>query len=322
MCALDAPPEVKLSLPDWAQSYAFTGSLRPTLLSPYRPVPDHIRKPDYAHQPQGISAIEREDRARAQTIRVYTTEELDQEYGFRHTCRMGREVLDLAGRALRPGITTDEIDRIVHEGCLERDCYPSPLNYYQFPKSVCTSVNEVICHGIPDFREIQDGGKYNTVFISSSSSLSLFWRILLTSDCPGRCMPDIVNLDVTTYNRGGYHGDLNETFCVGNVDADGQRLVRTAFECLAAALELVRPGTLYRDLGTVIERKAKQNNCSVVRTYCGHGIGKDLFHTIPNIAHVRILIQNNQHCAPSYLGLCHRKRCQACHQTRHSLVSC
>lgn len=89
---------------------------------------------------------------------------------------------------------------------------------------------------------------------------------------------------MTVYNKGGYHGDLNETFCVGNVDADGRRLVQTAFECLSAAMALVKPGTLYRDLGTVIERTAKQNNCSVVRTYCGHGIGQ-LFHTIPNIPH-------------------------------------
>ena len=93
-----------------------------------------------------------------------------------------------------------------------------------------------------------------------------------------------MNLDVTTYNAGGYHGDLNETFCVGNVDADGRRLVQTAFECLSAALAMVRPGTLYRDLGTVIERTAKANQCSVVRTYCGHGIGS-LFHTIPNVPH-------------------------------------
>lgn len=95
---------------------------------------------------------------------------------------------------------------------------------------------------------------------------------------------DIVNLDITVYNSGGYHGDLNETFCVGNVDDDGRRVVRTAFDCLAAALELVKPGTLYRDLGTAIERVAKANKCSVVRTYCGHGIGS-LFHTIPNIPH-------------------------------------
>jgi len=93
------------------------------------------------------------------------------------------------------------------------------------------------------------------------------------------CLTDIVNLDITVYNAGGYHGDLNETFCVGNVDDDGKRVVRTAFDCLAAALELVKPGTLYRDLGTVIERVAKANRCSVVRTYCGHGIG-NLFHTV------------------------------------------
>lgn len=102
----------------------------------------------------------------------------------------------------------------------------------------------------------------------------------------GRLTPfaDIVNLDVTTFNKGGYHGDLNETFCVGKVDADGRRVVQTAFQCLAAALELVKPGTLYRDLGTVIERTARANKCSVVRTYCGHGIGSH-FHTIPNIPH-------------------------------------
>jgi methionyl aminopeptidase len=165
---------------------------------------------------------------------------------------MGREVLDIAGKALRPGVTTDEIDRIVHEATIERDCYPSPLNYYNFPKSVCTSVNEVICHGIPDYREIQDG--------------------------------DIVNIDVSTYNAGGYHGDLNETFCVGKVDPEGRQLVQTAFECLSASLDMVKPGTLYRDLGTTIHKVATRGNCSVVRTYCGHGIGS-LFHTAPNVPH-------------------------------------
>jgi methionyl aminopeptidase len=164
---------------------------------------------------------------------------------------MGREVLDLAGKALRVGVTTDEIDRVVHEACIERECYPSPLNYYRFPKSVCTSVNEVICHGIPDYREIEDG--------------------------------DIVNVDVTTYCR-GYHGDLNETYMVGNVDEDGERLVKTAFDCLGAALRMVKPGTLYRDLGSAIHKTATANGCSVNKTYCGHGIGT-LFHTTPNIPH-------------------------------------
>jgi len=170
---------------------------------------------------------------------------------LRYSCQMGREVLDLAGRAIRVGITTDEIDRIVHEACIERECYPSPLNYYRFPKSVCTSVNEAICHGIPDYREIEDG--------------------------------DIINVDITTYCR-GYHGDLNETFMVGKVDEGGERLVRTAFECLKGALGMVKPGTLYRDLGTAIHKIAAANGCSVNRTYCGHGIGT-IFHTAPNIPH-------------------------------------
>jgi len=165
---------------------------------------------------------------------------------LRYACRMGREVLDIAGNSLRVGVTTDEIDRIVHEACIERDCYPSPLNYYKFPKSVCTSVNEVICHGIPDYREIQDG--------------------------------DIVNIDVTTFCRNGFHADLNETFMVGQVDAEGEKLVRTAFDCLKGALAMVKPGTLYQDLGTTIQKIATKNGCSVNRTYCGHGIGK-LFHT-------------------------------------------
>lgn len=120
------------------------------------------------------------------------------------------------------------------------------------------------------------------------------WRLVVNTQCfsSTSCShvpllsvnKDIVNLDVTTYNAGGYHGDLNETFLVGNVDDDGRRLVKTAFDCLAAAMALVKPGTLYRDLGTVIERTAKAQKCSVVRTYCGHGIGS-LFHTIPNVPH-------------------------------------
>jgi methionyl aminopeptidase len=242
----------RLSLPSWANGYRFTGTLRPTLISPRREIPIHIRKPDYANDPAGVSMSEQRDRANNTAIRVYGPKELDAEYGLRHACAMGREVLDIAGKALRPGVTTDEIDRIVHEACIERDVYPSPLNYYNFPKSVCTSVNEVICHGIPDYREIQDG--------------------------------DIVNIDVTTFNKGGFHGDLNETFTVGNADEDSKKLVKTAFDCLKNALAMVKPGTLYRDLGTVIHKTATANGCSVNRTYCGHGIGS-LFHTAPNIPH-------------------------------------
>jgi len=200
----------------------------------------------------GVSDSEQRDRASNNSIRVYGPDELEGECGLRHATAMGREVLDAGGKALRVGVTTDEVDRVVHEACIERGVYPSPLNYYNFPKSVCTSVNEVICHGIPDYREVRDG--------------------------------DIVNIDVTTYNKGGYHGDLNETFMVGNVDDEGKKLVKTAFDCLSAALSMVKPGTLYRDLGTAIHKVASANKCSVVRTYCGHGIGS-LFHTAPNVPH-------------------------------------
>ena len=159
---MDADPDLKVSLPDWARSYPFTGSLRPALYSPRRAIPpgSKIKKPDYADHPAGVSISEERDRSNHNNIRVYTSNELDGEMGLRHACQMGREVLDMAAKALRPGVTTDEIDRIVHEACIERDCYPSPLNYYNFPKSVCTSINEVICHGIPDYREIQDGGEW------------------------------------------------------------------------------------------------------------------------------------------------------------------
>jgi len=119
-CPVDAPEALKQSLPYWAHSYNFTGTLRPALLSPRRPVPAHIRKPDYANHPSGVSLSEQLDKTSHKSIRVYTSEELDGECGLRHACRMGREVLDVAGQALRPGVTTDEIDRIVHEACMER----------------------------------------------------------------------------------------------------------------------------------------------------------------------------------------------------------
>jgi methionyl aminopeptidase len=181
-------------------------------------------------------------------IRVYSAEDIA---GIREACRIGREVLDAASAIVRAGITTDEIDAVVHEETIKRDAYPSPLNYYQFPKSVCTSVNEVICHGIPDFRPLVEG--------------------------------DIVNLDISVYYN-GYHADLNETFFVGSVDSESKALVQCAFNALAAAVAIVKPGTLYRDLGEEIFKVTHAAGFSIVRTYCGHGIGT-LFHTGPNIPH-------------------------------------
>ncbi|KAK3720117.1 Methionine aminopeptidase 1 [Vermiconidia calcicola] len=230
-------------------SYPYTGSLRPVYpLSPRRAVPEKIRHPDYAHN--GIPASEQVYIGR-KTIKVLDKKEQE---GMRKVCRLTREVLDEAARALKPGVTTDEIDRVVHEACIARDAYPSPLNYCHFPKSVCTSVNEVICHGIPDHRPLADG--------------------------------DIVNIDVSLYH-GGFHGDLNETYYVGDSAtqiSDNVRVVEASRDCLEQAIKMVKPGALFRDYGNTIEKVAKSHGCQVVRTYCGHGVNQ-LFHTTPNVPH-------------------------------------
>jgi methionyl aminopeptidase len=147
-CSSLESQHVRESLPYWAQTYSFTGSLRPCLLSPVRSVRAGIRKPDYADHPQGVSLEEQQ--SRGSQIHVYSENELrapDDPRGLRHACRMGREVLDVASRALRVGVTTDEIDRVVHDACMERNVYPSPLNYYNFPKSVrnASCCNKMIC---------------------------------------------------------------------------------------------------------------------------------------------------------------------------------
>eukprot|EP00163_Fabomonas_tropica_P012245 TRINITY_DN234_c1_g1_i1.p1 TRINITY_DN234_c1_g1~~TRINITY_DN234_c1_g1_i1.p1 ORF type:complete len:360 (-),score=69.73 TRINITY_DN234_c1_g1_i1:495-1574(-) len=225
----------------------YTGPLRPAFVTPRRPVPDHIKKPDYAEL--GIPLSEREDKASGNTtIRVYTEEEIEK---MRKVCRFGREVLDAGAAAIRVGVTTDEIDAVIHQAAIDRDCYPSPLNYVNFPKSVCTSVNEVICHGIPDMRPLEDG--------------------------------DIVNLDVSVYHD-GFHADLNETYTVGEVDEESKRLIKASYDSLQAAIAIVKPGTPYRDVGKEIEKLVKKQGFSVVTRYCGHGIG-ELFHTGPNVPH-------------------------------------
>jgi len=230
----------------------WTGPLRPWARDPkgskasrLAALPASVGRPDYWET--GTSASEQEEK-RSRAIRVYSEREIA---GIRRACEIGREVLDECGRAVGVGVTTAEIDRVCYEATVERGAYPSPLNYYDFPCSVCTSVNEVICHGIPDMRELAEG--------------------------------DIVNVDVSVF-KDGFHGDLNETFLVGRVDDDSRRLVKTAFDCLAAGADLVKPGAYYRDVGAAIDRAARANNCTVVRTYCGHGIGQ-LFHTAPNVPH-------------------------------------
>ncbi|KAF3824977.1 hypothetical protein GH733_005611 [Mirounga leonina] len=143
-------------------------------------------------------------------IKLLSSEDIE---GMRLVCRLAREVLDIAAGMIKPGVTTEEIDHAVHLACIARNCYPSPLNYYNFPKSCCTSVNEVICHGIPDRRPLQEGDIVNG---------------------GGRKL--VEDVDITLY-RNGYHGDLNETFFVGEVDEGARKLVQTTYECLMQAID-------------------------------------------------------------------------------------
>ncbi|GMY23190.1 methionine aminopeptidase 1A isoform X1 [Fagus crenata] len=225
--------------------FDWTGTLRPDPISSRRTVPAHIELPDWAVD--GIPKAE----PSSDLQHVVEIKTLDQIERMRETCKIARKVLDAAARVIRPGVTTDEIDRVVHDATIEYGGYPSPLNYHFFPKSCCTSVNEVICHGIPDARKLEDG--------------------------------DIVNVDVTVYYK-GVHGDLNDTYFVGNVDEESQRLVRCTYECLEKAISIVKPGMRFREIGEVINRHASMSGFSVVKSYCGHGIG-ELFHCAPNIPH-------------------------------------
>jgi len=170
---------------------------------------------------------------------------------MREAGRIAREVLDTATAAVRVGITTDELDKLVHAETIKRGAYPSPLNYGLFPKSVCTSVNEVICHGIPDERPLEDG--------------------------------DIVNLDVTIYYH-GFHGDVNETIPVGTIDDRSKKLIEAAYKGMMSAIEIVKPGVHYSEIGDTIAASIKKTGFSIDRHYCGHGIGAE-FHSNPTIPH-------------------------------------
>ncbi len=212
--------------------------LAPGQITPRRAVPSDVPRPDYAL----------DGRPRVHGKDVKTPDELER---LRRACRAAARVLRVSGEAVRVGITTDALDEIAHEETVRLGGYPSPLNYRGFPKSLCTSVNEVICHGIPDGRPLEDG--------------------------------DIVNLDVTVY-LDGMHGDCSATFLVGEVRPDGRRLVQIARECLAKGIAAVRPGRPISDVGKAVEAHASRHGYGVVRSYCGHGIGES-FHTSLQVPH-------------------------------------
>ena len=184
------------------------------------------------------------------SVSIKTAAELDK---MRVAGRMAAEVLEMIRPYVQVGVTTGELDRICHDYITQQqDAIPAPLNYHGFPRSICTSINEVVCHGIPsDSKKLRDG--------------------------------DIVNIDVTVI-KDGYHGDTSIMVEVGDVAPHAQRLIQVTQECLYKALDIVRPGTTLGDIGFVIQQHAEQNYYSVVREYCGHGIGK-VFHEDPQILH-------------------------------------
>lgn len=166
--------------------------------------------------------------------------------------RLAAEVLQMIGPHVQAGVTTDELNSICHDYIVnEQQAIPAPLNYRGFPKSICTSVNHQVCHGIPNDRKLKNG--------------------------------DIVNIDITVI-KDGYHGDTSMMFAIGEVPVRASRIIQIAHESLLIGIRMVKPGAKLGDIGHAIQKYAESNSCSIVREYCGHGIGK-AFHEDPQILH-------------------------------------
>lgn len=184
------------------------------------------------------------------TIHIKTAAELIK---MRVAGKLAADVLEMITPHVQPGISTGELDQICHRYIVEQQqAIPAPLNYNGFPKSICTSINHVICHGIPSDSKVLISG-------------------------------DIINIDITVIKE-GFHGDTSMMFCVGEVASHARRLVKVSQECLYKAIELVRPGIFLGDIGHIIQQHGEANNYSIVREYCGHGIGR-VFHEEPQVLH-------------------------------------
>ncbi len=183
------------------------------------------------------------------SITIKTPEEFAK---MRVAGKLAAQVLDMIGSYIKPGVTTNELNDICHNYITQvQHAIPAPLNYEGFPKSICTSINHVVCHGIPNDKPLQNG--------------------------------DIVNVDVTVI-KDGYHGDTSKMFFVGEVKPFAKKLVEITQECLYLAIRMVKPGVKLGDIGFAIQEHAEKNRYSVVREYCGHGIGK-IFHEDPQVLH-------------------------------------
>lgn len=171
---------------------------------------------------------------------------------MKQSCQLAAKTLNFIEDKLEIGMTTEDVNALCHDFIVSNGAYPSPLNYHGFPKSVCTSLNEVICHGIPSSKDkLKDG--------------------------------DLLNIDVTTYlNK--FHGDTNRTYFIGNVPTHKKNLVKVTYESMMAAINLCKPGARLGDIGAIIEEMAHDNGYTVVHEYCGHGIGRE-FHEDPQVLH-------------------------------------
>ncbi|WP_298327661.1 type I methionyl aminopeptidase [Haloactinopolyspora sp.] len=208
-------------------------SVVPGIVSPRRPVPASIARPEYVDQP-GPAPFTGSEVKDSETIER-----------IRAAAQLAARALAEVGKRVEPGVTTDELDAVGHEFLCDHGAYPSTLGYRGFPKSLCTSVNEVICHGIPDSTVVTDG--------------------------------DIVNIDITAYLN-GVHGDNNATFLAGDVDEESRLLVQRTREALDRAIKAVKPGRQINVIGRVIESYAKRFGYGVVREFTGHGVG-EAFHS-------------------------------------------
>lgn len=183
------------------------------------------------------------------TIKIKTPEEIEK---MRVAGRLAAEVLDMIEPHIQVGVTTNELNQICHDYIVDvQDAIPAPLNYHGFPKSICTSVNQVVCHGIPNDKPLKNG--------------------------------DVINVDITVI-KDGYHGDTSKMFFVGKEQPHTRRLVDITQECLYKGIRLVKPGCRLGDIAEVIQKHAESNHYTVVREYCGHGIGAE-FHEDPQVLH-------------------------------------
>ena len=183
------------------------------------------------------------------TVSIKTAEEIEK---MRVAGRLAADVLEMVSPHVRAGVTSNELDRLCHDYIVKvQQAVPAPLNYRGFPKSICTSINHVVCHGIPNDRPLKDG--------------------------------DIVNIDITVI-KDGYHGDTSKMFLVGEPGIRARRLAEVSYECMCMGIRMVRPGVRLGDIGAAIQHHAESHNFSVVREYCGHGIGRQ-FHEEPQVLH-------------------------------------